>query len=74
MWYKMIREPLIAEEKKRVDEGRYIPDYHPEQQQLLAAELAKFAAEVSKGGSRPGDEQLVEILNEYRDAILSEKS
>ncbi|KAL3783559.1 hypothetical protein ACHAWO_003265 [Cyclotella atomus] len=74
MWYKKVRELMIAEEKNRIEEGWYTPDYQPEQRQLLAVELTKFAAQVSEGDSRPGDEQLLAILNEYRDSILSSKS
>jgi hypothetical protein len=70
MWLKNVRGPIQEEEENQKDEGWYIPDYHPEQKQLLAIELDKFAKEISEGDSRPGDKELIGILHEYKDSIL----
>lgn len=70
IWHQKIREAMLAEETKLEDEGWYVPDYHEEQRNLIAAELDTFASEIHDGKPRPGDEQLIRILHEYRDSIL----
>ena len=78
LWHKHIRETSIAEEKKKLEEGWYAPDYTKEQLKMMTSGLQTFAQEIKqkeliedeKNGKRPGDEQLVAILTGYSDAIL----
>ncbi|KAL7495531.1 hypothetical protein ACHAWT_007227 [Skeletonema menzelii] len=63
LWYKNIIQPILQKKKKHEDEGRYIPDYTAGQKDFLEAELEKFASEIDN--SRPGDEQLRDILTAY---------
>ena len=63
LWHKNIMQPAIQKKKKHEDESRYIPDYTAGQKDFLEAELRKFVTELDN--TRPGDEQLKDILNRY---------
>ncbi|KAL7520336.1 hypothetical protein ACHAWX_005060 [Stephanocyclus meneghinianus] len=77
IWLKHVREPIIVEEKRLANEGWYTPEYQPIQKQMLMTMLESFAEELeshANGGDvrkvRPGDEELIGILQEYRDSIF----
>ena len=71
MWLQKVKEVINIDEKKRMDEGWYIPKYSEEQKKMLATALDKFATEISQDNSRHGDVELVDILHEYRDSITT---
>mmetsp|Transcript_28316 Transcript_28316/g.59816 ORF Transcript_28316/g.59816 Transcript_28316/m.59816 type:complete len:422 (-) Transcript_28316:53-1318(-) len=82
LWYRHIYEGIMAEEKKKIDDGWYEPEYTPEQLEMIASEVEKFAAEIEEmmndeDKKRPGDGHLHQILVGYakhaRD-VISEKS
>lgn len=71
MWFKHVKETIQSENKKHIDDGWYVPNYTTDQKQMLASELDKFANEIAASKeTRPGDDELVGILHEYRDSIM----
>jgi hypothetical protein len=71
MWFKHVKETIHSENKKHIDDGWYVPNYTTDQKQMLASELDKFANEIAASKeTRPGDDELVGILHEYRDSIM----
>lgn len=69
IWHQLIYKPMKEDEKIR--KGWYEPEYTKEQYAMMANELEKFVDEI-KDKKRPGDEQLIEILNGYS-AVIRKK-
>lgn len=71
-WRKNMYEVVMAEEGKRKEEGWYTPDYTTDQKLIMANHLERFASEIKDVANeeRPGDDNLIAILNEYRKSIL----
>lgn len=69
LWHTHLRAAIAADEKKHAEEGWYAPEYTPEQRGMIAGELDAFAAEIEGQaggeGERPGDRELVGILQRY---------
>ena len=72
LWRKEVDEAIKEEVKKQVE--WYTPNYQPDLARFLAAKLEAFAKEISGGNPRPGDEELINILHEYRDSIIETAS
>jgi hypothetical protein len=73
LWRKHIYEAIAEEEKIRVE--WYVPRYTSGQLEFMATGLDAFAREIEEkqdDGKRPGDEHLVTILRDYRNAIRAE--
>ncbi len=73
LWRIHIHEAIAYEEKKRLD--WYVPKYTPGQLEFMVTGLDAFAREIEEkqdDGKRPGDEHLVMILRDYRNAIRAE--
>ncbi|KAL3817564.1 hypothetical protein ACHAXA_010583 [Cyclostephanos tholiformis] len=73
LWHKHIYEAIAEEEKKLA--GWYVPKYSRGQLEFMATGLDAFAREIEEkrdDDKRPGDEQLITILREYRNAIRAD--
>lgn len=73
LWHSQIRNPMaIAEEQHRT---WYTAQYTSEQLKKMADDLDEFARDIKSmegtSNARPGDDQLISILTEYRDAVKS---
>ena len=73
LWHSQIRKPMeIAEEEHQT---WYTAQYTREQLKKLADDLDEFAQDIKSmegtSNARPGDDQLISILAEYRDAVKS---
>ena len=66
IWYNQIYQPMVEDEKKRAD--WYEWEFTKEQLLMMANGLEKFANEI-KDKTRPSDEQLIDILNDYSKTI-----
>lgn len=70
MWKKHFYQPMLAEEKRRADDGWYVPDYTKEQLEMMASGLETFGKEImqmqtDENMKRPGDVHLIIILRSY---------
>ena len=76
-WHEQIYKPMLAEEKKRADEGWYRSEFTNEQLEMIASGLETFIEELQKYGNRPGDEHLIAILVDYarsvREVLMGQK-
>ncbi|KAL7465233.1 hypothetical protein ACHAXS_005563 [Conticribra weissflogii] len=71
IWREIAFKVLAAEEKKHEDEGWYNPAYTNAQLEMLDRELENLITDVRGKTTRPGDEQLIEILLGYKDSVAN---
>lgn len=76
LWRSQIRKPMAIDEEQH--QTWYTPQYTSEQLKNMADDLEEFAQDIKlmrgTSNARPGDDQLISILAEYRDAVKSRSS
>ena len=74
LWHTHFYEPITKDEEKHTEEGWYEPEFTKEQMELMVNGLNTFVDEIKQTLKddkkvRPGDEQLISILQHYMKTI-----